>query len=49
MWYVYDIRTTMHEYAASFRDLEDAQKWAEEKFGEYSFLQLKLKHPTKRK
>ena len=38
LFYVYDRRTTMHDYDAAFKSVEDAKAWAIQKFGEFAFI-----------
>lgn len=38
VYYVYDIRTTMYDFCASFAVREHAEEWGKAKFGEYAFV-----------
>lgn len=38
VYYVYDIRTQMHEFVASFANRDNAESWGKEKFQHYAYV-----------
>ena len=44
VYYVYDIRTTMSEFCASFSVREHADEWGKGKFGEHSYVSDRRLH-----
>lgn len=43
-YHVYDLRTTMTDFVASFAVREHAEKWGYEFFGEYAFITDSVLH-----
>lgn len=46
VFYVYDIRTQMTDYMASFAVREHAEKWGREAFGDYAYICDKGMHKS---
>lgn len=44
VYYVYDIRTTMTDFYASFAQRSDADAWGREKFGEHAYVSNRRIH-----
>lgn len=43
-WFVYDIRTDLEDFVASFLEINDAIKFGKEKFGSYAYVTYHKMH-----
>lgn len=48
IYYVYDIRTQMQEFAAAFSNRESAESWGRDTFGEYTYITTIPFHPVEK-
>jgi hypothetical protein len=48
IFYVYDVRTTMSEYVASFAIREHAESWGRSMFGEHAYVTDRHMHVSGR-